>query len=96
MNQVALDCDELMHSAHVYLRVLEKKEANTLLCRACMHTSTCKLSMYTFHAWYTLLKYGGAQTPLISKRSEPTRQPQAHGVCVLGGRIQILCVLYGV
>jgi len=38
MNQVALGCDELMHSAHVYLRVLEKKEANTLLCRVCMHT----------------------------------------------------------
>ena len=37
MNQVALGRDELMHSAHVYLRV-EKKEANTLLCRACMHT----------------------------------------------------------
>ena len=38
MNQVALGRDELMHSAHVYLRVLEKKEANTLLCRVCMHT----------------------------------------------------------
>ena len=72
MNQVALGRDELMHSAHVYLHVLEKKEANTLLCRACMHT--CLHAMEEA-SMYTLLKYGGAQTPLICKRSEPTRQP---------------------
>ena len=101
MNQVALGRDELMHSAHVYLRVLEKKEANTLLCRACMHTcwhAIEEVSKYVYvHVWYTLLKYGGAQTPLISKRSKPTRQPYSTWrLCTAGSNSDPLCVLYGV
>ena len=88
MNQVALGRDELMHS---YVCWKRKKLTHYYAVHACIRVDMqWKKCMRPCRGIHTLLKYGGAQTLLFSKRSEPSHTDTAWG------RIQILCILYGV